>query len=189
MTKNEVGNDKGGGRVGYENKERRTVIQSQRQQKVREERGGKPKKEDHKGPRFDMLKLLMLSSKSSVARVWHDFWETFGEVVIEVVVAALFNFDCDVSSSTSTTFTIALPSNTLRTLSASTPFRGDCPEKASQNADPSLANKVCEASEASTASWGVALSEGSGVRADVGYLGVLLGITGEVDGLAVAAAK
>ena len=136
-----------------------------------------------------MLKLLMLSSKSSVARVWHDFWQTFGEVVIGVVVAALFNFDCDVSSSTSTTFTTALPSNTFRTLSASTPFRGDCPEKASQNADPSLANKVCEASEASTASWGVALSEGSGVRADVGYLGVLLGTTGEADGLVAAAAK
>ena len=187
MTKDEVGNDKGGGRVGNENKGRRTVIQSQRQQKVRERR--KPKKEDHKGPRFDMLKLLILSSKSSVARVWHDFWETFGEVVIDVVVAALFNFDCDVSSSRSTTFTTALPSNTFRTLSASTPFRGDCPEKASQNADPSLANKVCEASEASTASWGVALSEGSVVRADVGYLGVLLGTTGEVDGLVVAAAK
>jgi len=133
-----------------------------------------------------MLKLLMLSSKSSVARVWQDFW---GEVAIEAVVAALFNFDCNVGSSTSTTFTTALPSNTFLTLSASTPFLGDCPEKASQNADPSFASKVCEASEASTASWGVALSEGSKVRADVGYLGVLLGTTGEVDGLVVAAAK
>lgn len=43
MTKDEVGNDKGGGRVGNENKGRRTVIQSQRQQKVRE-RGGEAKK-------------------------------------------------------------------------------------------------------------------------------------------------
>ena len=136
-----------------------------------------------------MLKLLMLSSKSSVARVWQDFWETFGEVVIEVVVVARFNFDCDVGSSTSTTFTTALPSNTFLTLSASTPFRGDCPEKASQNADPSLVSKVCEASEANIASWGVALGEGSRVRAGVGYLGALLGTTGEVDGLVVAAAK
>ena len=141
-----------------------------------------------------MLKLLMLSSKSSVARVWHDlrsidFWETFGEVVIEVVVVALFNFDCDTDSSMSTTFTTALPSNTFLIFSASTPFRGDCPEKASQKADPSLANKVCEASEANIASWGVALVEGSEVRADVGYLEVLLGTTNEVDGLVAAAAK
>ena len=103
-----------------------------------------------------MLKLLMLSSKSSVARVWQDlsstdFWERFGDVV-KVTVAALFNFCCGTGSSTSTTFTTALPSNTFLTLSASTPFRGDCPEKASQKADPSLANKVCDASEASTAS-------------------------------------
>jgi len=115
------------------------------------------KLECHNGPRFEILKLLMLSSKSSVARVWQDlrstgFWQTFGEVVIGVGVVALFNFGCDAGSSTSMTFTTALPSNTFLTLSASTPFRGDCPEKASQKADPSLANKVCDASEASIAS-------------------------------------
>ena len=141
-----------------------------------------------------MLKLLMLSSKSSVASVWQDlssidFWQTFGEVVIKVVVAALFGFDCDAGSSTSTTLTTALPSSTFQTLSVSTPFLGDCPEKASQKADPSLANKVCEASEASIASWGVVLDEGSEVRASVGYLGVLLGTSCEFDDLVVAAAK
>jgi len=141
-----------------------------------------------------MLKLLMLSSKSSVARVWQDlrstdFWGTFGEAVIGVVVVTLFSFDWDVGSSTSTTLTTALPSNTFLTLSASTPFRGDCPEKASQKADPSLVNKVCEASEASTASWGVAFCESSGVGAYVGSLGPLLGTTSEVDDLVVAAAK
>jgi len=122
-------------------------------------RGGKERRDrqDHKGPRFEMLKLLMLSSRSSVARVWQDlssigFWQTPGEVVIKVVVAALFGFDCGAGSSTSTTFTTALPSNTLLTLSVSTPFLGDCPEKASQKADPSLTNKVCDASEASIAS-------------------------------------
>ena len=104
-----------------------------------------------------MLKLLMLSSKISVARAWQDlrstdFGQSFGEVVIEVVFVALFNFCCSAGSSTSTTFTTAVPSNTFLTLSASTPFRGDCPEKASQKADPSLVNKVCEASEASIAS-------------------------------------
>lgn len=115
------------------------------------------KLEYHNGPRFEILKLLILSSKSSVARVWQDlrstgFWQTFGAAIIGVGVVALFNFGCDAGSSTSTTFTTALPSNTFLTLSASTPFRGDCPEKASQKADPSLANKVCDASEASIAS-------------------------------------
>ena len=118
-----------------------------------------------------------------------DFCETFGEVVIEAVVVGLFILGCDTGSSTSTTFTTAFPSNTFLTLSASTPFRGDCPEKASQKADPSLVNRVCEASEASTASWGVALVEGSWVRTGAGNLGVLLGTAGEVDCLTVAAAK
>jgi len=131
----------------------------------------------------------MLSSKSSVALVWQDlssmdFGDTFGEVVV-----ALFNFDCDTASSISTTCTTALPSNTFLILSASMPFRGDCPEKASQKADPSLANKVCEASEANIASWGVALGESSEVGVGVGYFGVLFGTAGEVDGLVVAAAK
>jgi len=149
---------------------------------------------DHKGPRFEMLKLLMLSSKSSVARAWQDlssidFWGTFGEVVIRVVVAALFDFGCNAGSSMSTTLTTALPSSTFLTLSVSTPFRGDCPEKASQKADPSLANKVCEASEANIASWEVALGVDSGVRASVEYLGVLLGTTDKFDDLVVTAAK
>jgi len=115
--------------------------------------GERDKQGDHNGPRFERLKLLMLSSRSSVARAWQDlsstgFWDSFGEVA----VVALFNFCWSVDSSTSTTFTTALPSNTFLTLSTSTPFRGDCPEKASQKADPSLVNKVCEASEASIAS-------------------------------------
>jgi len=124
---------------------------------IRGEREKRNQEGDHNGPRFEMLKLLMLSSKSSAARDWQDLrsidtGQSFGEAVIEVVAVALFNFGCGAGSSTSTTFTTALPSNTLLTLSVSTPCRGDCPEKASQKADPSLANKVCEASEASTAS-------------------------------------
>ena len=68
MTKNGVGNNKWR-RLGYENKGRRTVIQSQREQKYARRWKEKQHKDDHKGPRFEMLKLLMLSSKSSVARV------------------------------------------------------------------------------------------------------------------------
>ena len=149
----------------YENMGRQTV-QSQRQQEW--DKGGEEGKPvDHNGPRFEILKLLMLSSRSSVTQLWQDlsstgFCGTFGEVAT-VVVVALFNFGCDKGSSTSTTFTTAVPSNTFLTLSASTPFRGDCPEKASQKADPSLANNVWEAIEASIASWGVALGEDSGV--------------------------
>ena len=61
--------------------------------------------------------------------------------------------------STSTTRTTALPSRTFLTLSASKSFLSDDgededeepPEKASQNAEPSLRTSVCDANEASIA--------------------------------------
>lgn len=39
-------------------------------------RGGEQGPEDYNGPRFEILKLLMLSSKSSVTHVWQDLRST-----------------------------------------------------------------------------------------------------------------
>jgi len=86
---------------------------------------------------FPMVRLLILSSSNE-----HTSFGSFLTSVILLI--APISFRVTFWSSTSTTFTTALPSRTLLTLSADNEVLPgeDPPEKASQNALPRRFNKV-----------------------------------------------
>lgn len=125
---------------------------------------------------FPITAALVLDKQLPQASVILSFSTGDVEFKLDVPLFPIVSFFIDASSesvvvasaSTSTIFTTALPSNTRRTLSWSQSPRGaeldvDGLAKASQKADPSFDNRVCEAIEASIACvWAVDSSDDDG---------------------------